>query len=235
MRAAVRATFVGFTTPLEGCVPYLYADVKNLITVGIGNLAEPIEVALAMPFVHGDGQRATRQEIAAAWLAVKHDPQSAKLGHLYARRIVGNEDIALTDDGIDQIVAGRLSQMDIHLTHRFPTYETWPSDAQLATLSMAWSCGPAFHFPALEAALRATNFTEAAAACTINETGNPGVRPRNVANRRLYMNAAYSLATGLDPDVLHYPASLTGEADTGSGGIVHPPVYGWSDDPDDVA
>ena len=49
----------------------------------------------------------------------------------------------------------KLGQMDAYLAKRFPEWEEWPADAQLATLSMAWACGPAFRFPRLEAALRA--------------------------------------------------------------------------------
>lgn len=95
-----------------------------------------------------------------------------------------------------------------YLVKRFPEIESWPGDAQLATISMSWACGPAFHFPSLELALRAKDFVIASTQCTINPTGNPGVVPRNAANRILYVNAARVLAWGMDPDQVYFPREL---------------------------
>lgn len=206
MKPAVWSAFVPFTAPLEGVVPWLYQDVKGLVTVAIGNLVDPIQYALPLPFVHeADGRAATRDEIAAEWLRVKADPLAARKGHLYTKTITS---LRLTDEGVEMLVARKLAQNDDHLRRRFADYDDWPADAQLATLSMAWACGPAFRFPLLEAALKSRDFRLAAEECHINEAGNPGIVPRNRANRLLYLNAARVQDFRLDPDVVHYPDDL---------------------------
>ncbi len=205
MREVVRASFVAFTTPMEGCVSWLYADVKNLVTVAIGNLVDPIQVALTLPFVRKDGSAASRDEIATDWLRVKNDPQSARLGHKYTEKLTA---LRLTLDGINLVVSRKLSQMDQHLAGRFPDYEDWPACGQLAVLSQSWACGPAFNFPKMEEALRARDFAIAAEHCTIREAGNPGVIPRNVANRILLHNAQRVADFKLDPDLLDWKQKL---------------------------
>lgn len=205
MRPAVRAAFVGFTAPLEGVVRYLYADNKGLVTVGIGNLVDPVASAVHLPFRRPDGTLASRDEIVADWARVKNDPNAATRGHRYAATITT---LRLTGEDIERLVMGKLDANDAALSRRFPEFETWPADAQLATHSMAWACGSAFRFPRLEAALRARDFALAAIECNMNEAGNPGLRPRNIANRVLYRNAAKVEADGGARDRLYWPRDL---------------------------
>ena len=246
MRSAVRANFVSFTAPLEGVVYWMYADVKNLITTGIGNLIDPVAAALDLPWKRPDGSRATRDEIALAWHTVKDDPRAAPLGHLYAARLTT---LRLTPEDVSALVLGKLDANDTALRKRFPEWEQFPADAQLATHSMAWACGPAFRFSKLEAALRARDFLLAAEECHMRTDGNPGIVPRNTANRILYRNAALVR----DPEVLYWPRDLaTDPVDTDvpedaptmpvvevSGGIVHslnlPGLPGFEPPPDDAA
>lgn len=202
MRAAVREAFVRFSSDLEGVVPWMYQDVKGLVTVAIGNLVDPMSLALDLPFVKPDGSPASRAEIASAWQAVKNRTDLARLGHRVAARATN---IRLTPEGIERVVMAKFDQMARQLETRFPTLDEWPADAQLATMSMAWACGPAFRFPRLAACLRAKDFSGAAHECTIQEVGNPGVRPRNVRNRILYRNAAAVMRREpeLDRDTLY--------------------------------
>lgn len=79
---------------------------------------------------------------------------------------------------------------------------------------MAWACGAAFHFPLLDAALRTRDFLGAALECRIDERGNPGVVPRNAANRTLLRNAHYVERGGFDPSVLYWPTALTDDRPT---------------------
>jgi GH24 family phage-related lysozyme (muramidase) len=205
MRESVRAAFVSYTSPLEGVVPWMYLDSKGLVTVAIGNLIDPIQYALVLPFVHYDGRLAQRDEIAEEWLDIHNRPELAKLGHLAAKQYAH---LRLTDQGVADLVARKLSQNDQHLRARFVEWEDWPADAQLATLSIAWACGPAFRFPRLEAALRAQDFDLAATECTIHpEVGT--IVQRNAAQRVLYRNAGRVLAYKLDPDALYWPTDLT--------------------------
>lgn len=215
MKPEGEAYFPTFSGKLEGVVPWLYADILGLVTVAIGNLVDPIEYALALPFVEPDGAPASRERIAAAWHAVKRDPLAAKHGHRYA---AGLSTIRLTPDGVASVVVAKLRQNEAHLVKRFPEFPEWPTDAQLATHSMAWACGPAFRFPALEEALRWRDFSAAARHCHINTDGpdkipgtaddNWGVVPRNAANKTMYANAARVMLEKLDPDALFYPHAI---------------------------
>lgn len=192
----------------------MYLDVLGLVTVAIGNLIDPISTALGLPFRKTNGNLASRDEIAAEWQRLKADPHAASLGYRYAQRMTT---LRLDPDGISSLVLGKLDSNNTELRLRFPDFEDWPADAQLATHSMAWACGPAFHFPALALALRAHDWMKAADEAHINTTNNPGVVPRNMANRMLYRNA--SLAA--DPDVLYWPRDL-GEASIDKGPDTEP-------------
>lgn len=195
MRASVRAAFVGFTEPLEGSVAWMYLDVLGLVTVGIGNLIDPPVYAVGLPFVHEDGTPASRAEIAEEWARVKADRSLAQKGHRAAKLVTK---LRLTPEGIEQVVFAKLEQVDSQLAARFPQWEEWPAAAQLATLSLSWACGAGFRFPKLEAALKAQDWATAATECKMNAAGNPGIVPRNAANRALFLLAAQDS----DPDDL---------------------------------
>lgn len=203
MRASVRNAFVAFSSPLEGVVPYMYADIKGLVTTAIGILIDPIHHALRLPWRRFDGSMATASEIAADFSAIRSSPLAAKHGHRYAKQLVN---LHLDEQGVQDAVDGKMTIFDTYLRSRFPDWESWPADAQLATMSMSWACGPAFRFPALDAALRDQDWKRAALHCKINTAGNPGIVPRNAANVGLYLNAARSVAEGLDPDTLLWPS-----------------------------
>jgi len=225
MKQSVREAFIPFTLPLEGALPghvgitWMYPDVKNLVSTGLGNLIDPIGFALPLPFVHLDGRPATRDEIAAEWHRIKNLPPDAKgrtaaqLGHLYAKP---HTTLRLTNDGIKQLVAAKLNSNENVIRATFAEWEEWPADAQLATHSMAWACGAGIfnpragraHWPKLTAALHARDFRTAAVECFMPEEKTiGGLRPRNKANRILYRNAAI-VQSRLDPDTLFYPADL---------------------------
>lgn len=207
MRPTVRAAFLTFTSPLEGVVPFCYLDVKGLVTIAVGNLIDPVDLALGLPFLRKDGKPASRGEVLAEWKAIKARRDLAPRGGMAFEKIAT---LHLSPEGIERVVLGKLADVDARLARRFPQYETWPADAQLGVLSMAWACGAHFHFPLFEAAVRALDFTTAAVECRMNEQGNPGLHPRNVHNKTLFENAAAVLAAGDDPSVLHWPARFGG-------------------------
>lgn len=66
MYQSVRDYFNTFQTKFEGYLPFMYLDVKNLVTTGMGNLIDPIGAASSLPWVHkSDGSPASPEEIAA--------------------------------------------------------------------------------------------------------------------------------------------------------------------------
>lgn len=210
MRSSVRERFLAFTEPLEGGVPWPYADIRNLITIAYGNLIDPLSMALPLPFVRPDGSPATQPEITAAWLAVKGDPASAKRGHVYAR---GLTTLRLTKEGMADLALRKLDSNDSVLRARLTNWEDLPANAQLAMHSLAWACGPGANFPRLFSAVAAGDFDVASVEIHMNEftpegLRNAGLIERNVRNKRLMRNAARVRDFHLDPDSLNWETEL---------------------------
>lgn len=205
MKASVRANFVAMSVPWEGQVNHFYADVKNLITIGIGSLVDPIETALVLPMYRLDGVRANRQEIRDDWNAVKRNPHAARLGHRFAAKLTT---LRMRDEDVYALTLAKLDANDKILQSRFPDFESLPADAQLSLHSLAWACGPHFHFPKMQAALAQRDFLTAAVESKMNEKGNPGLIPRNRGNRLMLQNAHVVECSGLDPELLYWPHAL---------------------------
>lgn len=209
MRQSVLDAWHAYSEPLEGRVHHMYLDILGLVTAGVGNLADPIGLALMMPWML-DGKPASADHVRRDWNALKAQQQLKKLHYKYAAKVTR---VRLTDEGIDEMVAKKLAQNELYLRQTyFPDWDKWPADAQLGVCSMAWACGPGFP-------TKFTNFTryakeqkwlEAMASCKIREEGNPGIVPRNKANRLCFANAETVRRNGLDPEVLYWP----GEAPT---------------------
>jgi len=226
MRTTVQEHFRAFNEPIEGSISYMYADVKQLVTVGVGNLIDPVELATELPFrwknkpgVATPGALANGDDITGEWHRIKNDPQLAKAGHTACAPITNLE---LDNDAINDLIQKRLSDNESFLKRhsQFNNFEDWPADAQLAVLSMAWAMGAAgvLGFPKFCAACAATDFRNAAAECQMSEAGNPGVAPRNRANRTLLLNAATVVegeSAGLQREILYYPKALTQVAAAG--------------------
>lgn len=221
MFPAVQSGFPTFSTKFEGRVPYMYLDVLGLVTVGVGNLVDPVLAAQALPFrfknrpgIAAPGSAATADQIAAEWQTLKNDPSLKTRGYKACEPITQLE---LSDDAIDSLIIDRLTKNESFLKRQpwFQDFDTWPADAQLGLLSMAWAMGPAGPgtFPSFRAACQRLDFNTAAAQCKMNEAGNPGVVPRNQANFTLFSNAAIVVAGaaqgGLQRSNLYYPQVLT--------------------------
>lgn len=201
LRDAVLGSFASWSTMFEGALPYMYTDVRGLVTTGIGNLIDPVSEALALPWVRSDGTPASPSEIAAAWATVKGAfprRQSVACGPLTT--------IRLTRQGIATLVEAKLLANDAYLAEHLPGYAAMPADAQLACNSMAWAVGAGVMgiFKTLATALERGDYATATQECEINSKGNPGVVPRNTANIVLFGNAAMVAAGHGDPDRLYF-------------------------------
>lgn len=204
MKDSVRNAFFDFSVRFEGSVPFLYLDILCLVTVGVGNLVDPVAAALDVPFVIGD-RPATRDEVARDWHAVKDRPDLAKMGHRAFEKLTT---IRLTEEGTRSLVNRKLAQFELQLIQRFPAFHEWCADAQLALLSMSWAAGPAFKAPRFEAHAKALNFDGCAEECRFQDEHNPGLRPRNDANQRMFRNAARVMRGSLNPSELYFPVSV---------------------------
>src|SRR5579864_2009540 len=114
VQASVQSSFPAFSAEFEGRVPHMYLDIKGLVTVGVGNLADPIEVAQALPFrfknrpgIDAPGSFATPDQIAAEWHTLKNDPSLEIRGFKACEPITRLE---LSDDSIDALILDRLTR-----------------------------------------------------------------------------------------------------------------------------
>lgn len=189
----VIAGWRSFTAPLEGVFAHAYLCVKGKVTVGLGNMIEPLSVALHLPWKRLDGTMASREEIEADFARVKSLP-AGMLAHRYA----GSHPLRLDDAAVDELVRRQLEANAAALTTRWPAFPSFPPAAQWALLSMAWAVGTgskrpgltSSEWPKLQAAVDAEDWKEAAEECAISTEGNAGVEPRNRAQRELFLRAA---------------------------------------------
>jgi GH24 family phage-related lysozyme (muramidase) len=199
VRASVASVFTEFQAKFEGVCPFLYLDVRGLVTCAIGLLVDPVELALPLPWTIGD-YPATQLEIRNAWDIVKGHQEMAQRGGFAFESLTT---IRLTQSAIKAVTLQKAAQMEEILRTYFPSYDGDPADAQLGLLSMAWALGPAFapRWPFFSAAYRSGDYATCAEQCQLSAAGNPGVVPRNAATRALFEAAG----AGSDPDVVDWP------------------------------
>jgi GH24 family phage-related lysozyme (muramidase) len=218
MHPSVKAIFPGFSTTFEGRVSWMYLDIKGLVTIGIGNLIDPVQLAILLPFVHdGTLTVASEAEIHASFNSVKARQDLRKCHFSVFAKV---SPLRLTDQTIDNLVLQQLERNVTVLSATFPGFETWPADAQLGLASMAWAMGAGFtaKWPRFSAACRALDFDTAARECQMDARMNPGLVARNHDNYRLFQNAARVIALGLPAETLQFPNDLAGTNGTPSQG-----------------
>ena len=197
MRPSVLSVVDDYQCQFEGRIPWMYLDVKSLVTVGVGNLIDPVARAVDLPFRKPDGALATPAEIYTEWHTVKASDTAAK-GAGACRDITT---LRLTRPDIDALVENAARSFECELTGLFPQWETWPANAQLGMLGVAWAVGVGkikSGFSKFVAACKRMDWATAAQECLVNSLGNPGVVPRNRFNRNLFLWAA----EGGNPEVV---------------------------------
>jgi hypothetical protein len=104
--------------------------------------------------------------------------------------------------------------MATHLQrNHFPGFAAYPADGQLGILSLAWAAGSDWprKFPRCKAGILEGKWDVAVTEGQLStiaadgKTPNPGVIPRNRAQRLCFANAYGVTFAGTDPEPLHYP------------------------------
>jgi hypothetical protein len=100
--------------------------------------------------------------------------------------------LKLTEEGIDALMLRRMRTFEDYLKKTFKEWDSWPADAQLGAMSMAWAMGAGYVkiFKNFVDAANKHQWAIAAECCKIREAGNPGIVPRNRANKTLFGMAA---------------------------------------------
>jgi len=198
MRAAIYPAFVPWTKAFEGYCTHMYLDVRGLVTIGYGNLVDPISLTAGLDFRRPSGLQCTPSEVSAAWLTVKNRQDLRKAGGGAYAQITT---IRATETSITKLCNTKLDEIERVLKGVFPDWDNWPADAQLGALSIAWAAGPhtfATGWPKFTAAANAGNWVLASLNCHMADFANPGLRPRNAANVKLFEAAAVTKT----PDLL---------------------------------
>lgn len=196
MRQALFDTFNSLTDKLEGHLSFMYLDTEGLVTIGRGNLIDPMSLAVGLAFVNADGTPAPVKTIRAQWQVVKaRKDLSARGGQAF--RTVSN--ITLPEKSIDELCTVRLADNEYRVKTQFPDWDTFPADAQWGLMSMAWARGPnGFHtaYPHFSAAVLAKNWLEAGRQCGMHGCSTE----RNVVTAKAFIFAARVVECEGDPE-----------------------------------
>lgn len=185
MNPDARDGFQKFTERFEGWTDWPYLDIFGYVTIGYGNLIDPISLAYAFDYVNDDGSTASRVDIDAAWHLVKSRTDLQKRGGGAFKYLTA---IRATRASIDRVFYAKLAANEAIVKRDYlPAFDALPSEAQTAIMSMAWAAGANVfrRFPKFLAAVRSGDWAMAAAECQLDDRGNRGLVPRNESNRRL--------------------------------------------------
>jgi GH24 family phage-related lysozyme (muramidase) len=214
MYDSVRAAWLPFNDKLEGHLPYLYLDILGYVTCGMGNLVDPVSMALALPWKSAGGADADPNTIELAWATVdgqRSDPkgrrQTSGLATKFGQAFAPVTSIRLDETGIQQLIDRQVAANELELRKHFTAYDTMPADGQMAINSMAWAMGAGFPatFKTFTAAANAGDWATALANADFR---GAGVATRIAANKVMLANAGQVAAQGLDASELCYPAVL---------------------------
>lgn len=201
MRIVVREQFIPFATRFESLIPWMYLNKDGQVVVGLGCLIEPIDRALALPWTTREGEAVSDQNlIGSDWIRIKRNRMLAHAGHA---RAASYTNLLLTQAGLEKVVLDRLDAIESFVIRpTFRTWDDWPADAQLATLSMGW-IDPNLPevFPKWRKAARNHNWRICAQQCSFATERRADLVPRNHAHRRLF-EAAAALTSSDDPTIL---------------------------------
>jgi peptidoglycan hydrolase-like protein with peptidoglycan-binding domain len=213
-RASVVKSFVDWTTPLEGFLPFMYIDALGYVTTGMGNLIDPISTAMNLPWKNADGSRSSPAEIQTAWNAVdalRSDTKGQKQTSGPATQGGGSQggytSIRISKADVQNLVAQKLKENEGYILAHMPGYANAPADAQLAAHSMSWAMGPGFTGSWTQFH-DAFNSGDYATAADQSHMQGVGIDMRNMANKLLLTNAAAAAATKKSPDTLFYLTGL---------------------------
>jgi GH24 family phage-related lysozyme (muramidase) len=195
MKASALAQALPLYIPMEGNKSQMYRDCKGLVSIGIGCRLS-LEDALKLPFYNPSKQ------CGADETEIKTDYNSVKDNKIVVGQLI------LDPNSINELAIKRILMFDGYARNKWPsTYDIFPADAQLAINSYLFATGhlDTSSEPRLCAAIDDQNWWRASAECHMSDEskGNPGLKPRNDANRRMFANAARTGFPDCNPDSMY--------------------------------
>jgi hypothetical protein len=213
MFPSVAEAFPRVTRPLEGCVLWPYLDVFGIPTEGYGCAEQNLAAFVAVDWTRADGQPITDNYKVAQYSAIKAQPKA-----LNFNRYKNATALRLTQDAADALLDSRANEFASYMAaHYFADWDTWPADAQLAWMLIAWACGPGcpteFKTACALAEHRQWDAMRKWAKINPGKPGtagwNPGVVPRNAQIDLCLANAAaIDNADGYATPALYWPGHV---------------------------
>ena len=197
MHPSVGPALFPFFREFEGLRQQMYVDGRGLVTIGLGFMIEPVEVAVGLGLhnwyrLAGCSTPITRDTLAAEIAAVKSQDPS------YQRQF------GLRSEAMGPLCISEAHRREGFLVQLFPEFNTYPADAQMGIICVSWlrssMAGMMNEFPAFVACCQARDFRgagpESLWEAIRDATGDilDPVRGRRVRRRhaqlRMFFNAA---------------------------------------------
>lgn len=136
----------------EGSSPYMYRDSEGNVTVGVGRMLPTSREAKNLQFYkansagkYGDDTvgLATGFETEQAYQKILKQPYGKKYGKIFFSPY-RNKDLfnyGLKEDDINSMLREDLNRSVRELRHKFPDFDTYPSQARRALLDMQFNMG----------------------------------------------------------------------------------------------
>lgn len=209
MHPMVKAKLANFLKQFEGRHNHMYLDVKGLVTIGVGHLIDPVQEALKLKFRTKGGSAAGPAEVKKEWATVKSRRDLIKKG---GKAFAAITNLELSDSGISKMLDIHAGQVEKYFktnpaaTKYYGKFDSWPADAQMALLGIAWGIMPLpqFGWKKFPEACRQEDWKTASKECRIKDAPDG----RNRAHKLMFENAAHVKADGGDVKQLHWPAIL---------------------------
>ena len=142
MRPAVAAEFPLYTERHEALTPFLYPDLKGIITFDAGIVCTR-GMAHLIPWQHLDGTPVAPWEIDHAF-DVLSSPEALATVKQGGAHFAAMTDIRASRETLLAAFQSTLARFEKTLTCYLHAWEDAPAHAQLAALSHAWAFGPSF-------------------------------------------------------------------------------------------
>ena len=208
MHQSVINALPAFLTQFEGKVNFMYLDVKGLVTIGVGHLIDPVNMALKLEFgPKGGNGRVSGGEVTAEWQNVKSRRDLISKG---AAAFDAITTLALTENGIKKMVTDDANAIENYIKTNgsaqkfYADFDNWPADAQLGFMGVAWGGIPIpqFGWHKFPEACRVADWDTAAVQSKITSAIAAG---RNEAHKLMFMNAAAVKSNGDNITQLCWP------------------------------
>jgi hypothetical protein len=142
VRACVSAAFPGYTQYFESLTPFLYPDLKGIITFDAGIVCTR-GMALSIQWTKPDGSLASHDDIEAAYDAVS-SPAALASDQQGGGHYASFTSIRATPASLASAFAAPVARFEGQLRGLLSNWDVAPANAQLAAMSHAWAFGGLF-------------------------------------------------------------------------------------------